>query len=357
VGQVLLATYFAAAMLLLLRGFDAGLLWLLRRGLRVHRRGELPTAWRGVRVLFMYLARTVILLAVGLPYVMASVMVYRPRVTPRDDPRSQLGFTFQRVEFPASDGVRLAGWWLPAGTPPRSRADDPHWGRRTVVLCHGLASNKSNQLILGRRLVPEGFNVLAFDFRAHGESAGQLTSFGALEARDVLGAVRWIRDAHPEQADKIYGVGASMGAAALIAAAADPGPDGQAIAAIATYAAYDDLDLLIRDLTRDYFEQPLRWLLDHVGVPLASAQVGVDLRGFAPARRAPDLWPRPILFIHGHRDEIIPFERGRALHDAAAQPRYHLWFGQGTHNDIVSDEQAARIVAEFFRTAAPIPVI
>jgi fermentation-respiration switch protein FrsA (DUF1100 family) len=226
-----------------------------------------------------------------------------------------------------------------------------------VILCHGLASSKSNQLILGRRLVPGGFNVLAFDFRAHGESDGQLTTFGALEKRDVLAAVHWVRENHPAQSQKVFGVGASMGAAALIAAAADPSPEGQALSAIATYAAFDDMELLVRDVSSEFFERPLGLLLQHVGVPLASAHAGINLTAFAPARDVANVWPRPILFIHGQQDQIIPFRRGENLFDFAAQPKYRLWYPQGSHNDIVTDETAAEVVAEFFRRAKPVPVI
>ena len=38
-----------------------------------------------------------------------------------------------------------------------------------MIVCHGLASNKSNQLILSRGFVPYGYNVLIFDFRGFGE--------------------------------------------------------------------------------------------------------------------------------------------------------------------------------------------
>jgi len=365
--QMLLATYFAAGLLLILRGFDAGIIWLLRYALWLHRPGE-PSAGRGARIFTLYIARTVILIALGLPYVMAVVMTYRPKVVPSDNPQSQLGFKFERVAFVAGDGTRLSGWWIPADTrtAPRRRnrsgvaAPDPTWadaGKNTVIICHGLAASKSNQLILGRRLVPGGFNVLAFDFRAHGESGGQLTSFGALEKRDVLAAVHWVRETHPAQSQKIFGVGASMGGAALIAAAADPSSEGQAIEAVATYAAYDDLDLLVHDVSKIFFEHPLGWMLEHVGVPIASAHAGVNLTAFAPAREVTHLWPRPILYIHGQQDEIIPFPRGQNLFDFTSQPKYHIWFPKGSHNDIVTDEAAAAIVAEFFRSAKSVPVI
>ena len=55
-----------------------------------------------------------IVFAVGLPYVMAAVMTYRPKILPTEDPRTQLGFNFERVEFSTSDGIKIVGWWIPA---------------------------------------------------------------------------------------------------------------------------------------------------------------------------------------------------------------------------------------------------
>jgi fermentation-respiration switch protein FrsA (DUF1100 family) len=148
-----------------------------------------------------------------------------------------------------------------------------------------------------------------------------------------------------------------MGAVALIAAAADDSPEGRAISAVATYAAYDDLDALTHDITHEFFRPPLAALLQHVGLPAASLHAGVNLASWAPKDLVGKVWPRPILFIHGELDEIIPFDRGRSLFDAASQPKYHAWFAEGDHNDIVTNDLAAEMVYEFFRTASPIPVI
>src|SRR5439155_16973965 len=236
-------------------------------------------------------------------------------------------FHYERVEFETADGVKLVGWWIPAAEPLRRAAARSsrweHWGRETVLVCHGLASSKSNQLILARRLVPGGFNVLAFDFRAHGESGGQVTGYGALEKNDVLAAVKWVRDARPDQAQKVFGVGASMGAVALIAAAADDSDQGRSISAIATYAAYDDMPDLMHDISLAFFHQPLGFLLEHLGLPMAGVHAGVNLSAWSPKQEVARVWPRPILFIHGQMDEIIPFERGRALFESASQPKYH----------------------------------
>jgi alpha-beta hydrolase superfamily lysophospholipase len=223
-----------------------------------------------------------------------------------------------------------------------------------VVLCHGLGANKANQLVMARDLVPGGYNVLAFDFRAHGASGGQLTTFGDLERRDVLGAVRWLRASRGPQARRVYGVGASMGAAALIAAAADPGVDGQALEAVAVYGTYDDLGGLVGTIADRYFVAPLDWLTVHAGLPIASAHVGRRLDRFSPATEVGAVWPRPVLVIHGKNDRVIDFEHGQNLLRNARQPRYHFWVDRGDHNDVVADPVLSRAVLLFFDNARSI---
>ena len=148
-----------------------------------------------------------------------------------------------------------------------------------------------------------------------------------------------------------------MGAAALISAAADNSPEGRALSAIASYACYDDLWQLTASTSQNYFAPPLDWLLLHVGLPIASAETGADLIHYSPAKDAANLWPRPILYIQSETDEIIDFQRGQSLLDATSQPKYHLWYPRGSHNDILNDESAAKVVEEFLRTATSQPVI
>jgi uncharacterized protein len=349
VSQAMLGSYFAIGMLLLLRLFDWLIQYVLALALRVNRDIENPPWSFRLRAMFGSLVRLVVLFAVGLPYVMATVLTYRPKVDLRDDPQKQLGFAYEPVQFAATDGTKLSGWWLPG----------QHAGRTsdTILICHGLASNKSNQLILSRGFVPFGYNVLIFDFRAHGESGGQLTSFGDLERRDVLGAVRWIRDHHATESRHIYGVGASMGAAALIAAASDPSREGQAIDAIAAYGTYDSVRGELDFIAQDRFVAPLRWVVERFGLDMASAQVGTNLSTFSPATLVHDLWPRPIMVIHGVNDEIIAFDRGRRLFDSAQQPKQRMWIDRAGHNDIINDDYVAKRVREFFQDSNPVPVI
>jgi fermentation-respiration switch protein FrsA (DUF1100 family) len=250
----------------------------------------------------------------------------------------------------------IRGWWIPA-IERTGELRDPDAAGKTVIVCHGLGSNKSNQLIMARPFVPDGYNVLIFDFRAHGESDGQLSSLGDLERRDVLAAVKWLRQNHPQQSKQIYGVGASMGAAALIAAAADPSAEGRAIDAVAVFDTFDTLRDEVRSVARDRFPQPLRWLVQRVALPMAGAQVGANLSECAPAELVQQIWPRPILIIHATNDEIIGFDRGQQLFNSAVQPKQRLWIDGADHNSIINDDTAARRVRQFFSSAQPLPVI
>jgi fermentation-respiration switch protein FrsA (DUF1100 family) len=353
--QVAMACYFAASLLVILKSIDA----LMRMGVEwvSHKLRGRGKAVRWPAVFSASMLRVLALFGIGLPYVMAAVLTYRPKVVASDDPRKQLGFQFETVSFETSDSLRISGWWIPAKQKFMRQVDSPDFGTKTVIVCHGLASSKANHLIMSRSLVPAGYNVLIFDFRAHGESDGQFASFGDLERRDVLAAVRFVKTHKPRESQHVYGVGASMGAAALISAAGDPAEEGQAIEAVAVYGTYDDLRLTERAVSMQSFPVPLRQIVDWFAIPMASAQVGSDLQKFRPADSISAIWPRPVLIIHGINDQIIPFERGRALFDAAYEPRERIWLEKSDHNSIIADEKTAERVREFFDRAEPVPVV
>src|SRR5262249_27908517 len=122
---------------------------------------------------------------------------------------ASFNLAFEDVSFKASDGVPLKGWWVPA-------AED----RGSVILVHGL--NRS-RIEMARKLPflhQAGWNALAFDLRHHGDSGGELSSFGFFEKRDVEAAIALARE---RSKGPVVLWGVSLGAAtATLAAAEDP---------------------------------------------------------------------------------------------------------------------------------------
>jgi len=112
----------------------------------------------------------------------------------------------EEVHFPARDGLQMFGYFLP-GTRPEA-----------IILAHGLGGGGVTLSHHGRALQKAGFNVLLYDARGHGKSEGD-TIDGVHEVSDVLGAVDWLRSRPEIAADRIGGLGVSLGAHTLLRAA------------------------------------------------------------------------------------------------------------------------------------------
>jgi len=172
---------------------------------------------------------------------------------------------------PLAPGNVGAQWRFPALGPP-----DRHYLSRAPCRAGCIS-------MLCEQLQEAGFNLLSFDFRGHGYSQGHVVSFGDIERYDVLGAVRWLREHEAPDAQRIVGIGVETGSAALLGAAADPGPDGQAIASLVVCGGFNRFDALTASAGSAYFIPPLQWLDEHIGLPMACLQTGVNLSAFAPA--------------------------------------------------------------------------
>jgi predicted acyl esterase len=97
--------------------------------------------------------------------------------------------------------------------------------------------NWSPNLMAQKFLAPEGYAVLTFDARAHGESEGQFTLDGPRELQDLRELMTWLTTQHPVDAQHIGAYGASYGGGLVWRAAAE----GLPLAAIAPAATWTDL--------------------------------------------------------------------------------------------------------------------
>lgn len=131
---------------------------------------------------------------------------------------ADLDLPFQPVAFPAEDGVRLSGWYLPA----RNSA--------AVVLLHGAGSTRTAVLDHAGVLNRAGYGVLLFDARGHGRSAGHGMDFGWYGEADVVGAIDFVATRSDVSAARVGLVGMSMGGEEAIGAA---GVDARVAAVVA----------------------------------------------------------------------------------------------------------------------------
>ena len=59
----------------------------------------------------------------------------------------------------------------------------------TIILLHGIRSNKENNLLLSKKLSDIGYNSVIVDLRAHGASSGKYCTFGFYEKHDIVSLI------------------------------------------------------------------------------------------------------------------------------------------------------------------------
>lgn len=239
-------------------------------------------------------------------------------IAPEDDPERQLG---EPIEAVASDGVRLAGVWHPAGLTP-SRGG-------TVLMIHGFAEDPSSLLARMDALNRHGWDVAALDTRAHGRSGGDRGSFGGREAADVTAWVDALTASGRLGAGPLAVWGRSMGATiALRAAAAD-----RRVAALVLEAPYLDLEATLRNVLRRK-RVPLSKLMAALVLRRARSLAGVSLVRPRPIDVAPTI-DVPTLVIHGADDTLIPSTDARRLARAFPLPAEYVEVAGAGHNNVV----------------------
>ena len=247
---------------------------------------------------------------IGVSYEAADRVVHPPREHSRATPAHR-GLAYQDVAFESSDGVPLVGWWMPAHEPIG-----------TVIFLHGYTASKSQVLSVAPFLVRNHFNVLAFDFRAHGESGGIFTTLGIDEAQDVRGALDHLA-ARGVDMDRVALFGWSMGAAAALHAM-PIAPEVRAVVADSSFARLTNV--VSSELTR------MSELPAYPFVPLilffASHMTDREPGDNEPEREARAI-QRPLLVIQGSKDALAePEGNGEALARAAGAWA-DLWLVEG----------------------------
>lgn len=284
-------------------------------------------------ILLLGAALAVLLIAHSRAY----ALVHPERSYPQRTPDTFAIEDWQNITLETEDGLHLAGWYIPP---------QPESGGATVIFAHGFSGNRGNLLAQAALLVQRGYGALLFDFRNHGDSEGEITTFGLLEVRDVAAALAFLL-AQPEvNPDRIGLVGHSMGGAIAIRAAVQL-PEVKAVVVESSFTSLQDNVVEgVRFIAR-LPAFPFAPLIIYFG----QKEVGMDIR-VRPVEEVAQIAPRPILFIHGEADRFISPDNSRRLYAAAGDPKDLYILPDVAHIDILeqnSDEFIERF-AGFFDT-------
>lgn len=196
---------------------------------------------------------------------------------------------------------------------------------KTAVLVHGYTDCAIKMLFIGYLYHHDlGFNLLLPDLHYHGLSEGKYVQMGWLDRLDVL---QWI-----EFADSLFGGntqmvvhGVSMGAATTMMLSGEDVPE--CVRCYVEDCGYTSVWDEFAGEIRNQFGLPSFPLL-YAASALCKVQLGWSF-GEASSLRQVEKCKRPMLFIHGEKDDYVPTEMVYRLYEAKPQPKA-LWIALGS---------------------------
>ena len=241
----------------------------------------------------------------------------------------------EQVSIRSHDGYVLRARWYPA-----------EGAKRTILLAHGWRGSWNMDFSASTPYLHDrNCNLLLIDQRCHGDSGGDLISYGILERRDVLSWLDWIEATHP--GTPVYLCGVSMGAATvLMTAELDVANRVTAIIADCGYSTPGEIVKLTVGKTLKGMTAPT----------LAAVNLNCKLRGgftfnqASPVEAMARNTEIPCLFVHGDADEFVPIRMSIENYYACQAPKDILFVHGAGHAQsfLVDPEAYHQKLTEFF---------
>jgi uncharacterized protein len=225
------------------------------------------------------------------------LIVYHPYKYPEGDWSLSSNLDSKEdISFIADDGVVLHGWFFPSNK-----------SNKTLLWFHGNAGNITHRLDNIKMLKRLNLNIFIFDYRGYGKSAGEPNEKGIY--LDSQAAYDWLVKVKKAVPENIILFGRSLGGVCAVEVASKNPAAGIILESVFPSAS---------KMARKIFPiLPLSWAIKS---------------RFDAISKVPNL-KLPKLFLHGTRDEVVPYKLGRELYSVAAKPKIFYDIKGAGHND------------------------
>ena len=238
----------------------------------------------------------------------------------------------QKVTLSSEDGVRIALNHFINGR------------ESCIIIAPGTGTHKDMKAFMPlRENLSEDYDVIAFDFRGHGESSGRFT-FGKEEVKDLKTVIGYAR----LHCKKLGLVGFSIGAStSIVTAGLHKNVD--SIVAVSPAMDFNEIE------NRLYWPEVI-FELPQNAFNYFAAKTRIRNPFIAGKPRSIDfvheISPIPILFIHGKRDWLVDIRHSIELHKRAKEPKDIVFFEGGTHAEHLLEqfpEEMVKLIKDWFK--------
>lgn len=224
----------------------------------------------------------------------------------------------------STDGLKLSAYYLPA-------EKEQH---KTVIIAHGYMGQASDMPQYAKIYHDLGYNVLMPDARGHGRSEGDYIGFGWPERKDYLQWINRIVKQDPQSEIVLHGV--SMGAATVMMTSGEKLPDN--VKAFVEDCGYSSANGELSYQLKQMFNLPAFPL-----IPVTSLVTKVRAGYFfgeADTIKQLNKNKRPMLFIHGDKDDFVPYSMLDEVYNATKGPKEKYVVHGAKHAEALSSDPA-----------------
>lgn len=234
----------------------------------------------------------------------------------------------EALEISSRDGLRLRAWLYDRGSDV------------TVILCHGYRGGPEELSGIAAHLYERGMNVVLIYQRAHGLSEGSYFTMGVKEKYDAADWAKELARRKPE--GKIVLFGWSMGGSTVMGAVGEELPE-NVKCAVEDCGYFDLRDQLLFSCRQAMPRLPCkRFFISLLGLYCRA------FKGFSIDDARSQSLGRcrvPMLFIHGEKDKVVPYENLARCYGACGARKLHSSYTHAIHVGACGSE-TARYFAE-----------
>ena len=194
-----------------------------------------------------------------------------------------------------------------------------------VITVHGYTSKGIDMSSYAKKFYDMGYNILIPDLRSHGKSDGNSIGMGWIDRLDLL---KWIHYILKENKDaKIILHGVSMGAATVSMVSGENLPiNVKGIIADCGYTSvWEQFSHKLKDMY-SLHDFPIMNACSYI----TKFKAGYSLKEASSLKQVSKS-KTPILFIHGDKDDFVPYKMMTDLYDAAKCPKEQLTIKNAGH--------------------------